>query len=73
MYQFPEPINRILESMENSGFSVWVREANTPFAYPSVLALHTFGLILLVGFSSALAMRRPTRFRPSRSTVQAFQ
>lgn len=56
-YQFPEPIDRFLESIENSGLCIWVREANTPFAYPSVLALHTFGLILLVGFSSALAMR----------------
>lgn len=46
-----------LEFLENSGFAIWVREANTVFAYPTVLALHTFGMIFLVGISAGIALR----------------
>jgi hypothetical protein len=46
-----------LESLENTGPAVWVRDADTVFAYPTVLAIHTFGLALLVGLTVALALR----------------
>jgi hypothetical protein len=47
----------VLESIENSGFATWVREAPTVFAYSTVLALHTFGMAFLVGFSGVIATR----------------
>ena len=46
-----------LASIENSGFSTWVREADTIFAYGTVLALHTFGMAFLVGTSTAIDLR----------------
>jgi len=46
-----------LESVENSGFSTWVREAPTVLAYSTVLALHTFGMAFLVGLSGMMALR----------------
>jgi hypothetical protein len=45
----------ILEVLEASGFSMWVKESST--AYVSVLAFHTIGLVFLVGISGATAMR----------------
>lgn len=47
----------VLESIENSGFATWVREAPTVFAYSTVLALHTFGMAFLVGLSGVIAVR----------------
>lgn len=48
---------QFLESLENSSFAVWVREAPTVFAYSTVLALHTFGMAFLVGLSTMIALR----------------
>ncbi len=48
---------QFLESLENSGFSIWVRETPSVLAYPTVLALHTFGMAFLVGFSAMLGLR----------------
>lgn len=45
----------ILEALEASGFSMWVKESST--AYVAVLAFHTIGLAFLVGISGATAMR----------------
>ncbi len=47
----------VLEAIENSGFSTWVREAPTVLAYSTVLALHTFGMAFLVGLSGMIALR----------------
>jgi hypothetical protein len=47
----------ILAVLENSGFSTWVRESSTVWAYPTVLTLHTVGLAVLVGTSWALDLR----------------
>lgn len=46
-----------LETIENSGFSTWVREAPTVLAYSTVLAFHTFGMAFLVGLSAMIALR----------------
>jgi len=46
-----------LESIENTDFATWVRDANTVFGYATVLALHTFGLAFLVGISAGIALR----------------
>jgi hypothetical protein len=47
----------LLTAIENSGVSVWLRESNSIWAYPTVLTLHTIGLALLVGANAALDLR----------------
>ncbi|MGE3843967.1 MAG: hypothetical protein AB7I50_20530 [Vicinamibacterales bacterium] len=36
---------------------MWVRDTPSIFAYPTVLAFHTFSLLLLVGLSTGVALR----------------
>jgi hypothetical protein len=50
-----ENVMDILQALEASGFSMWVKESST--AYVAVLAFHTIGLAFLVGISGATAMR----------------
>src|SRR5215467_14168290 len=47
----------LLESIENSGFAVYIRETAGWPAYSTVLALHTFGMAFLVGLSGVIALR----------------
>jgi hypothetical protein len=47
----------ILASIEQSGFSVWVRESNSLLAYPLVLFLHTVGMGVVAGISGLIALR----------------
>jgi acetyl-CoA carboxylase biotin carboxyl carrier protein len=47
----------ILAWIENNALVTWVREAPTVLAYPTVLAIHTFGLIFLVGPNVAIDLR----------------
>lgn len=47
----------VLAWLEGSVFSLWLRESNSIWAYPTVLTLHTFGMMVLVGASSALDLR----------------
>ena len=47
----------LLDDISNCGWATWVREAPTIFAYGTVLAAHTFGMILVVGISLAVALR----------------
>src|SRR5215510_11296546 len=47
----------LLETIENSGFATYIRETPTVLGYSTVLALHTFGMAFLVGFSGAIALR----------------
>ena len=46
-----------LVALEDTAFSVWLREATTVWAYPTVLTLHTLGLAILVGASTAVDLR----------------
>ena len=46
-----------LEWIEQTGFSVWVRESGTVWSYPTIIFLHTMGLGFLVGPSIAICMR----------------
>lgn len=50
-------MQEFLESIENSGFSTYVRETAGWPAYSTVLALHTFGMAFLVGLSGVIALR----------------
>jgi hypothetical protein len=43
--------------LENLPLSTWVREANTIWAYPTVLVAHTIGLGYVVGISAAIDLR----------------
>src|SRR5262245_45159571 len=46
-----------LSRLEQSGFSTWVRESTSVWAYPTVLFLHTLGLGFLVGASMVIDLR----------------
>jgi hypothetical protein len=46
-----------LRSIEDSSFSVWMRESDSPFTFYLVLLFHTFGLSLLVGANALVDMR----------------
>ena len=46
-----------LRTIEESGFSTWMRESESPFAFYFVLLFHTFGLALLVGANAVLDLR----------------
>src|SRR6266704_15495 len=48
---------QLLAAIEQSGFSVWVRESNSLLAYPGVLFLHTFGMGVVAGISGLIALR----------------
>src|SRR5215813_15561152 len=39
----------LLTALHDSAFSTWIREAETVWAFPTVLTIHTFGMMLLVG------------------------
>ena len=53
-----------LRSIEESTFSTWMRESESPFVFYFVLLFHTFGLSLLVG-ANALVDLRLLGFSPS--------
>lgn len=42
--------------LESTGLSVWIRESPSLLAFPFILYLHTLGLALLAGTSTALAL-----------------
>ena len=46
-----------LARLEQSGFSTWVRESPSVWAYPTILFLHTVGLGFLVGTSMIVNLR----------------
>jgi hypothetical protein len=50
MYEF-------YQALENTGFSTWIRESGSIWAYPIVLTLHTVGLGIIVGFNWAVDLR----------------
>lgn len=47
----------ILEVIEASAFSTWIRESPSIFAYTFILTLHAIGLALLVGLHSMISLR----------------
>ncbi len=46
-----------LEFLENNGLAIWLRESPSVLAYPTLLAFHTFGMVVLVGISTGIALR----------------
>lgn len=47
----------VLDWLETTGLSIWVREGESIWAFPTVLTLHTFGLALLVGANAIIDLR----------------
>jgi hypothetical protein len=43
--------------LEQTGFSEWVRESSSLFAYPTILFLHTIGLATVVGVNAGIDLR----------------
>ena len=43
--------------IEESGFCQWVREADSLFAFPGILLLHTIGMGLVVGINAIFDLR----------------
>lgn len=46
-----------LTSIEESGLAQWVREADSVFAFPGVLLIHTIGMGLVVGLNAIFDIR----------------
>jgi len=47
----------ILQAIESSAISVWVRESPSIFAYTLILSLHAIGLAFLVGLHWVMSLR----------------
>ncbi len=47
----------ILNAIENNTLTYWLRESPSVFAYPTLIAIHTFGMVFLVGPSTGIALR----------------
>jgi len=47
----------VLQWLEMSGFSTWLKESPSLLAYPMVLFLHTVGLVFTVGPSAVISLR----------------
>ncbi len=45
------------EWLDNASLVAWIRDSPSVFAYPTIIAFHTFSLALLVGMSCGLALR----------------
>jgi hypothetical protein len=43
--------------LEQSNFSIWVRESGSLMAFPGILLLHTYGMAVLVGIVVAIDLR----------------
>jgi len=46
-----------LHWLENTGFSIWVRESPSIWAFPVILLVHTIGMALCVGVSAGIDLR----------------
>ena len=47
-------VPQFLDTIEQTGFSTWLRESESVFGFYFILLFHTFGLSLLVGASTVL-------------------
>jgi hypothetical protein len=52
-----EVMSEWLAALENTGFATWLRESGSIWAYPTVLTLHTAGMVMLVGMNWTLDLR----------------
>ncbi|MEP7304366.1 MAG: hypothetical protein ABJA98_02500 [Acidobacteriota bacterium] len=47
----------LLRAVEASHFSEWVRESGSIWSYPTIIFLHSVGLAIIVGLSTAIDLR----------------
>src|SRR5215470_8280639 len=47
----------MLTALHDSAFSTWIRESESVWAFPTVLTVHTFGMMLLVGCAWLVDLR----------------
>ena len=47
----------VLQWLEDTSLAIWVRDANTILAYPTILFLHTLGLATVAGLSAFVSLR----------------
>jgi len=50
-------VTEFLDTLENLGFSTWVRESPSKLAYPTILWLHVMGMGVVAGISSVISLR----------------
>lgn len=50
-------MEQFLQRLQDSNFGVWVSSADTIWAYPMILTLHTVGLAMIVGPNAVLDLR----------------
>jgi hypothetical protein len=50
-------VMQLLQAIEESGLSVWIRESPSIWAFPVILLLHTIGMALCVGVNAGINMR----------------
>ena len=46
-----------LDTLENLGFSTWVRESPSKLAYPTILWLHVMGMGVVAGLGAVISLR----------------
>ena len=46
-----------LDTLENLGFSTWVRESPSKLAYPTILWLHVMGMGVVAGLGAMISLR----------------
>jgi len=50
-------MNELFAALHDSALATWVRESSSLWAYPMIITMHTFGLAVLVGASTAVDLR----------------
>jgi hypothetical protein len=46
-----------LQQLESSGFSQWVKQSGSLWAFPGILLMHTYGMAVLVGVIAGIDLR----------------
>jgi len=46
-----------LQQVESSGFSQWVKQSGSLWAFPGILLMHTYGMAVLVGVIAGINLR----------------
>jgi SNF family Na+-dependent transporter len=47
----------LLQQIESSGFSQWVKQSGSLWAFPGILLMHTYGMAILVGIIAGIDLR----------------
>ena len=46
-----------LQQIESSGFSQWVKQSGSLWAFPGILLVHTYGMAILVGIIAGIDLK----------------